>query len=309
MIKHRLFISFIIVLLITVASTLMYNKAININIPLTPVDSNVDIILSDSTKETIYFGVISRFSPQILYKGYQPVIDYLSSETPFHFELKLSSSYDECVLQLAKGDVDMAFLGSFIYLKSRDTHNLKCILKPLNERGDPFFHSILITLDTNPIYTINDLKGKKIALPSQNSYSGNWLLKELSNRGLYPSKSIHIHHFPYHHLVIHQVLKGDYDAGVVKDRVLREYESTELRTVALSEPVPGSPIVVRKNTDPVFIRIISDALLKIDPANPFYKELISDWDEEFRYGFAVARDKDYDVLKYLLIKDLTDDDQ
>jgi len=309
MIKHRLLTFFIVILLIAVASLYMYYKAIDIEIPLTPVDGKADLIQTDSTKKIIYFGVISRYSPQILYKGYQPVIDYLSSQTPYHFELKLSSSYEECVRQLARGDVDVAFLGSFIYLKSRDTYNLKCILKPLNERGDPFFHSVLITLDANPIYSINDLKGKKLALPSQNSYSGNWLLNELSTLGLYPSDSIHINHFPYHHLVIHQILKGEYDAGVVKDRVLREYESTGLRTVALSEPVPGSPIVVRKDTDTDLIRAVCDALLKIDPSNSDFSELVSDWDEEFKYGFAIAHDKDYDGLKYLLVRVISDDNQ
>lgn len=96
---------------------------------------------------------------------------------------------------------------------------------------------------------------------------------------------------------------------MVKDRVLREYESTGLRTVALSEPVPGSPIVVRKDTDTDLIRAVCDALLKIDPSNSDFSELVSDWDEEFKYGFAIAHDKDYDGLKYLLVRVISDDNQ
>ena len=38
--------------------------------------------------DTVHIGVISRFSPNLIYEGYQPIMDYLSRETAMPFSPK-----------------------------------------------------------------------------------------------------------------------------------------------------------------------------------------------------------------------------
>lgn len=287
--------------LLLILTFYMYKTAIDISVPLPAKAYENSASSVPSDKKVINFGVISRFSPQILYKGYQPVIDYLNANTPYHFELKLSSNYEESVIQLASGNVDLAFLGSYIYVRDRDKYHLKCILKPLDENGRPFFHSALVTRDSSVIFSVSDLCGKRLALPSPLSFSGNWLIpSELKKYNIKKDDLQEVAHFPYHHMVIHQILKGRFDAGVVKDRVAREFISAGIRIFGLSEPIPGSPIVVRTDCDSQLIDAVSQALLRVDPKHPDFREIIEAWDEEFVYGFAPASDSDYDLLESYL---------
>lgn len=251
-------------------------------------------------KDTVYVGVISRFSPNLIYEGYQPILDYLTATTDYYFILRLSNSYEETIVQLDRNEIQAAFLGTFLYIQARKSHPIKCILKPLNSRFEPYFHSVLVARADSPISSIVDLKGKRLALPSPLSFSGNWLLKyELKKNGLQPSDLDSIHYFDFHHTVIYQVLQGNFDAGAVKDRVAEEFFNKGIRVVAKSEPIPGSPIIVRSDLDAPIVAAIKKALLKVDIRKTEYQQLVKTWDPEFAFGFAEAVDADYDCMETL----------
>ena len=57
-------------------------------------------------KPLIRFGVIPRYNPLVMYKRYQPIMDYLTAETPYRFELKISKDYPEAVRFLQQDVVD-----------------------------------------------------------------------------------------------------------------------------------------------------------------------------------------------------------
>ncbi|MFZ5517582.1 MAG: phosphate/phosphite/phosphonate ABC transporter substrate-binding protein [Candidatus Zhuqueibacterota bacterium] len=273
------------------------------DISIAPDES--DLAASPTTpagaKPVVYFGVISRFSPNLIYEGYQPIMNYLTQSTPYRFELKLSNSYEETIHQLVSGQVQAAFLGTYIYLAAREKSPLKCILKPLNNQFEPFFRSVLVTRSDSPLQSIKDIKGKRLALPSPQSFSGNWLFRhEFKKYGLTISDLDSIHYFDYHHTVIYQVLQGNFDVGVVKDRVAYEFIDKGIRFLATSEPIPGSPIVVNAELDAVIAQAIQSAFLKIDIRKTEYQRIVKDWDPEFAFGFAIARDADYDHIEPII---------
>jgi phosphonate transport system substrate-binding protein len=253
--------------------------------------------ISVTGRDTVRFGVISRFPSNVLYQGYQPLMDYLSAQTDYHFELIISRSYEETVAQLASGKVHAAFLGSYIYITSREEQGLIPILKPLNENGEPFFTSVIIVQGGSDIHSVSELRGRSLALPSENSFSGNWLLSSgLARHGMEPGDLSHIEHFRHHHSVVYEVLRSNFDAGSIKDRVADEFLDQGLRIIAHSDPVPGSPVVVSARHDPDITGAITDVLLSINPSDPMYALLVSQWDPEFRNGFMRAEAADYDQL-------------
>ena len=125
------------------------------------------------TKPVVNFGVISRYPPRTIYEGYQPVMDYLSENTPYEFRLKLSNSYEETIQQLVKDEVQLAFLGTYIFLTSFQEDSLDCVLKPISEHGEPYFHGTIITREDSGIEQPEDLEGKTFAVTSQWSFSAN----------------------------------------------------------------------------------------------------------------------------------------
>ncbi len=278
----------------------LYQYMLNISKPF-PDHAKADMPEMQAPKDTIKVGVISRFPSNILYQGYQPLMDYLSANTDYYFELKISRDYLNAVNLLTERTVDMAFLGSYIYTVARNTYDIKPILKPLNENREPFFKSSLIVREDSGIYSIADLKGKRLALPSEQSYSGNWLLGYgLQEYNLTSEEISEIAFFDHHHYVVYEVMRKNFDAGSVKDRVALEFRQRGLRIVAESVPVPGSPLVVSANANPHIVDLVRSVLVQIDPEKPEYQEIMKNWDREFMFGFTLAQASDYDVLEQLI---------
>ncbi len=243
--------------------------------------------------DTARIGVVSRFTPQKIYEGYQPIMDYLTEQTGILFELELSATYRETLSALKEGKTLAAFLGSYIFAEENDGE-LFAVLKPLAENGKSYFRSVLIVKEQSPIFRVDDLRGKRVALPSAEAFSGNWLQKILLKKyGLSVSDLKEIKHFDFHNSVVRQVLMGNYDAGVVKDRVAKEYSGQGIRAVIYSEPVPGSPLVISSKSDKRKVDTLISVLLAAK--SPITKT----WDKEFEYGFVRASNSDYVALRKL----------
>jgi phosphonate transport system substrate-binding protein len=284
-------------LLLGAITVLIYSTFMDISTPAPDAAFSPRTPDTGLGQDTVHVGVISRFSPNLIYEGYQPIMEFLSRESGRTFALMLSSSYDETIAQLDQDKIQAAFLGTFLYLKARRDHPIRCILKPLNSQSEPFFHSVVVTRTDSKVRSVADLRGKRLALPSRLSFSGNWLLRyELARHRLQPADLDSIHYFGFHHTVVYQVLLGQFDAGAVKDRVAEEFAGKGIRIIAASEDIPGSPIIVRKDLDPRIIQAMTTAMLKIDTSQPQYLALVKDWDPEFAHGFAPAEDSDYDQV-------------
>jgi phosphonate transport system substrate-binding protein len=302
--SHRVYLLATPLLLALLIGTLTfsgYRLALDLSMPYADAAELYVEADRDARADTVFFGVISRYPSNIIYQGYQPLMDYLTAATGYHFVLRLSESYDDTVQQLVEGRVSVAFLGSYLYVKANAEHGIICILQPLNEDAAPQFQSVLVTHEQSDIVSLRDLSGRRLALPSELSFSANWLaLHELDQAGLRLADLSAVRHFPHHHTVIYEVLRGNFDAGVVKDRVAREFLQRGVRIVASSDPIPGSPIVLPASHDPALAQAITTALLRVDPADSAFAALVSTWDPEFAYGFTKAQDADYDVIRAML---------
>ena len=96
------------------------------------------------------------------------------------------------------------------------------------------------------------------------------------------------------------MLKGQFDAGAVKDVVAYHYQNSGLRILARSAPIPSVPIVVRQDASQQLIDALSAALLAINPENPQQQKMLSHWDPEFRNGFVSASTEDYRPILQML---------
>jgi len=259
------------------------------------------IVPSDSTgdgKEVIYISVISRYPPNIIYRGYQPLLDYMTSRTPYRFKLKLCTDYNEAVRMLITKQAAAAFLGSYVYIKAHEEHGVIPILKPLNSNHEPFSRSVLFTAGTNSVYSVNDLRGKRIALPSEESYSANWLLHSvLKNHGLQTQDLGAAENFAHHQTVIDNVMRGAFDAGVTREHLIERMRNRNVRVLMYSDPFPSSPIVVAQDHSRPVVEAITEALLSVKRLDSGPDDVTKGWDNEFIYGFVKASDADYDAVR------------
>ena len=64
-----------------------------------------------AAKPLVHFGVGLRYHPITMYERYQPMMDYLSRNTPYQFELTISRDYRETIRFLDQGKTQVASIG------------------------------------------------------------------------------------------------------------------------------------------------------------------------------------------------------
>ena len=255
-------------------------------------------------KPLVRFGVIPRYNPVVMYKRYQPIMDYLTQNTPYRFELKISRDYPEAVRYLRDGVTQISSLGDVTFIEASTLYGAIPILKPLNEEGVPYYRSAIIVPNSSPLKSLQDLKGKTVVFGSPHSTSGNLIPRYLLwNNGIRLQELASFSNLKHHDAVAKAILKGQYDAGAVKDVIAKKYMSYGLRVLAYSDPLPSVPFVVRKEASPEFIKAVKQALLKLDRNNPEHKKIMAAWDDEFKYGFAEANSDDYRTI-FAMIRDI-----
>jgi len=252
-------------------------------------------------KPVAYFGVISRYHPVVMYEEYQPMMHYLTSQTPYRFELKLGKTYEDAVNYLQQGEVQIASLGAVTYLEAHALFEAVPILRPLNKKGDPSYRSIIVTRKDSDLKTLGDLKGRTFAFASVHSTSGNLFGRYVLKQAGVQLEDLHRYtNFKHHDQVAKAVLAQQCAAGSVKDIVAYRYQSKGLRFLHISDPIPSVPLVVRPDVPEAFVHAVKTALLRIDLNNPEHQRMLAEWNEEFKYGFVETTDADYEPIRTML---------
>jgi len=250
--------------------------------------------LAANGKPVVYFGVIPRYNPMVMYRNYQPIMDYLTEKTSYHFELKLARSYTETVKALRTGVTQIASLGAVTFIEANRDFGAQPILKPLNVHSKSYYRSIIIVPEDSPVEGLSDLRGKRFAFGDPHSTSGNLIPRHyLYTHGVTLFDFGSYDNLESHDAVVKAVLKGKADAGAVKDVVAQRYLQHGLRFLASSDPIPSVPIVVRKDAPAQLVKETKQALLAIDANDPEMAARMKNWDPEFRFGFTEATIDDY----------------
>jgi phosphonate transport system substrate-binding protein len=297
--KVFLILSIIVIIFVILLNWVFYKNSTDITIK----NYDESIISNQSDKPIKYFGVVSRYSPREIFFGYQPIMDFLTENTPYRFELKLNTSYEGTAQQLADGEISIASLGSLVYVSLQNEHDLEVILKPLSKDGYDYYTSMFITQDTSSIKTLTDLKNRSLLLPSKESLTGRWMpIYLLEQSGISSEYLKELSYTSHHTTVAEKVLNGEVDAGVVKEAISNIFIERGVRIFHIAPKRTTIPIVVSKHTENRLKQSVIDAFLSIDIVDPNTQEMLNTWDEELSYGFAIAKDSDYKMVRELLPK-------
>ncbi len=252
-------------------------------------------------KKTVYIGVVPRDNPRIMYEKYQPLLDYLSEKTEYSYELVIKKNYQETVDAIGNGEVDLAFLGPITYLDARAKYGVMCILKPKGINGTATYRSVIIKRRDSDIRDVKELKNKSVAFSDSKSTSGNLIPRYiLANSGIHLSELKSYANFNYHDSVVKAVLKGQYDAGAVRDSVAQKYMKLGIDVITESSDIPVGPLVAASGTPFAIIENIKKALLALNPDNPDHKKILKRVDEDLKNGFTEASDGDYSEIRTII---------
>jgi len=259
-----------------------------------------DFLSRVTQSDTVLFGVIPKDNPRIIYEKFQPLMDYLTDKTPYNFELVLQKTYDDTVIALGEGRINMAFLGPLTYLHAKAEYQVIPLLKGITEKGDPFYNSVIVTKKNSPFKQLSDLKGQSIAFASLKSTSGNLIPRYLlAENGIHLREIKDFNNFNYHDSVVKRVLKGIYDAGAVRESVAEKYIPQGLEIIAKSGPIPTGPLVISPLTSYTVVEMIKTVLLDMNKTEQG-QAVLKKIDPEYMGGFVEADDFDYAHIRKMI---------
>ncbi|HSG24220.1 MAG TPA: putative selenate ABC transporter substrate-binding protein, partial [Azonexus sp.] len=219
-------------------------------------------------------------APTKLQRKFAPLGKYLEAQTGMKVVFTPVSDYAAVVESLATKKIDLAWLGGFTFIQAKIRTNGTAI--PIAQREeDAKFTSKFITADP-AIKTLTDLKGKTFAFGAPSSTSGSLMPRFfLQQAGLNPEADFKRVAFSgAHDATVAFVAAGKADAGVLNasvwDKLVeqKKVDTDKVHVFATTPPYFDYNWTVRGDLDPALIKKLTDAFLKLDPANPEHKEIL-----------------------------------
>lgn len=235
---------------------------------------------ASAAEQVLRVSAIPDEAPTELQRKFKPLGEYLSKETGMKVAFTPVSDYAAVVESLANGKLDMAWLGGFTYVQAKNRTNGTA--NPIVQRAeDAVFTSRFITADPE-VKTLADLKGKTFAFGSPSSTSGSLMPRYfLQQAGINPEKDFkNVAYSGAHDATVAFVAAGKADAGVLNASVwdkLVETKKVDPSKVRVFDTTPeyfDYNWTVRGDLDSAVVQKLTDAFLKLDPANPEHKAIM-----------------------------------
>jgi phosphonate transport system substrate-binding protein len=245
------------------------------------------------------FGVVSFYSPRMMYLKYQPLVDFLSEHTGRQWELHINTSYQETVDDLCSGQLTAAYLGPLTYVRAHAACGAETVLR-LQTGGRDTYRSYILVRDDSPVRKLADLEGVRFGFGSVLSTSSHLVPRAmLAKAGVDIGDGTQCLYFEHHERAARAVLVGEADACGVRDIVGERFLGRGLRILARSQPIPNFPIVIAPHGSDEIRREIVRALVELPKQDPDIARSMRVWDEELAHGFVPSNDAEYDGVRTL----------
>jgi len=245
------------------------------------------------------FGVVSFYSPRMMYLKYQPLVDYLSEHTGHPWELHINTSYQQTVDELCSGELTAAYLGPLTYVRAHARCGAEPVLR-LQTGGRDTFRSYILVREDSPVKELADLEGKRFGFGSALSTSSHLFPRAmLIKAGIRPGDGTQCLYFEHHERAARAVLVGEADACGVRDIVGEKFLERGLRILARSQPIPNFPFVIAPHGSDEIRRQLVQALVELPKKDHGIARTMATWDEELARGFVSSNDAEYDGVRAL----------
>ena len=221
-------------------------------------------------------------APTELQRKFKPLGDYLRKETGMDVQFTPVTDYAAVVEGLATSKIDLAWLGGFTFVQAKLRTGGGAVPIVQRAEDEKFTSKFIVPIDS-PTKTLADLKGKTFAFGSPSSTSGHLMPRfYLTRDGIEPDRDFKTVAFSgAHDATVAFVASGRADAGVLNASVLDKLVETanpnaaKVRVLATTPPYFDYNWTVRPGLDGALTKKLTDAFLKLDPANPEHKEVLA----------------------------------
>jgi phosphonate transport system substrate-binding protein len=200
-------------------------------------------------------GLVPGEDPRVLVNDNQALIDHLQKSLQMQVKPFVATDYNGVIEALRAKKLDIALLGPFSYVLATTVADVEAFALLETQKQGPTYRSVIIARKDHGVRTLKDLAGKTFAFVDPSSASGHLfpkagLIKAGYNPDTYFSRAIFS---GGHDASAIAVQNGKVDAAAVADMLLETAYSRgmlkqdEVVVVWTSDPIPGAPVVYRRD--------------------------------------------------------------
>ena len=253
-------------------------------------------LLFAAEPDEIYLGSVAMDVPAVMVQRMTPVAAYLAKKTGLKISFRASPNLGSAVNELGKDFTQIAYLTPVAYLEAHEKFGVKPLVSPITH-GQTTFNLVVAVRQDSPIRTMQDLKDKSFAFGDE---------KALLQRAVVVGGGINLHQFSKFAFLKHYdniakaILNKDFDAGILKDTIYEQFQPQGLRKIYSSPPLPSYLFAVSDKLPADTVKKLRDALLELKADSVEGKAILKGLDAGYD-GFVVADDKDYDIIRKLIV--------
>lgn len=234
---------------------------------------------------------------------YKPMLTWMGKRVGCRFDVVGSDTYEKMIEMIAKGKVQLAWLGPVPYVAAKQKNpKIQLLVTELQwnhdrtELVDAYHGYILALKNRKDLTSIKDLKGKTFAFVDRNSTSGyqypNFLMRK---QGIIPAKYFSkVYFLGSHPRVTDAIVAGSVDAGATWDynwAQAKKKHGDVFKAILKTPPIPNLAIASHPSLPEETSAKIKKLLLLIDPALLKGLPLA---------GFVARPDSFYDEIRMLM---------
>ena len=259
----------------------------------------------EKKEKVLRFGMFPRVNVKDSLLGLKPFINYLSKETGYKIQIKLSPNYLDVGRRLLIGDTDFSIISPFAYVQTVDRTILKPVIlgqQSLYKRST--YQSVI--LGKGEINSLEKLKGKTFAFVDPDSSSGRLIPMAYFKKHKIEIKTYFdkVYYAGNHDKTLEDLVKGKTDgcacAKFIYDTYVKENpeKGKEIKLIHCSGGLPRESIIARKDLNPELIKALRKALMKINTLPQKEKDEIF---AAIKYDAIVpAVDSVYDIIREII---------
>ncbi len=232
-------------------STRVFNHALRIiaSVALAFIFSSV------RAEDVLNMGLVPGEDPRLIVNDNQQLLDHLQKSLQTSVKPFVATDYNGIIEALRSKKLDIALLGPFSYVLAASVADVEAFALMETDKQGPTYRAVIIARDDHGVHSLKDLAGKSFAFVDPSSTSGHLFPKAaLIKAGYNPDTFFSRVIFSGgHDASAIAVQNGKVDAAAVADALLDTAYSrgmvkqNEVSVVWTSEPIPGAPIVYRRD--------------------------------------------------------------
>ena len=242
-----------------------------------PVKINLDEkmhIKPVTDQDVITYAYLPQYSHTVSYKRHHLLVKYLRRRTGLNIKQIFPDTFDQHMLKVGSGEVDISFSNPFIYIKIADRFNARAFARIVTiEDQEKFRGQIICRSDRTDIKNIRDCRGKTWIAVDKTSAGGY-----LFPLGLFYAQGIELGDFKQiafapgpgakQEKVVFAVHGEKYDIGTIREGTLNvvadRINISDIQIIANTPLYPGWVYAAQKDLDDTIIKKIKSALLALD---------------------------------------------